>query len=277
VAKKTKGRAAVEARSKKLERLVVEYVPVSSVSPNTYNPNRQSDHDFDLLKKSIDSDGFTQPVIVLRSSNQIVDGEHRWRAARDLGYEEIPVVFVDMTAEQMRVATLRHNRARGEEDIELSAQVLRDLRELGALEWAQDSLMLSDEEVNRLIEDVDVPEALSGDEYGEAWEPEQNRAGQNSEALVSEQRGGTTISSASSAEAIEQQRERERQIAEAKTEEEREKIRTESRVHRINLTFSGDEAELIGRVLRDRPAVRLAQIARLWEQHDLDKTYGLEG
>ena len=31
--------------------------------------------------------------------------------------------------------------------------VLRDLRELGALDWAQDSLMLDDSEMNRLLDD----------------------------------------------------------------------------------------------------------------------------
>ena len=41
---------------------------------------------------------------------------------------EVPVVFVDMTREQMRVSTLRHNRARGSEDIDKSADVLKDLR-----------------------------------------------------------------------------------------------------------------------------------------------------
>ena len=48
MAKKDKGRAAVEKKAARLEKLTVESVPASSVSPNTYNPNRQSDHD-DLL------------------------------------------------------------------------------------------------------------------------------------------------------------------------------------------------------------------------------------
>jgi hypothetical protein len=166
-----KGKAKVEKLNNKLERLVIEYAPIDSIHNNSYNPNRQSDHDFQLLLASIREDGFTQPIIVQRASREIVDGEHRWRAARELGYTEIPIVLTDMTPEQMRIATLRHNRARGSEDVELSVQVLRDLEKLGALDWAQDSLLLDDVELNRLLEDIPVPEALMAEAFTEAWEP----------------------------------------------------------------------------------------------------------
>ena len=80
---------------------------------------------------------------------------------------EIPVVFVDMSVEQMRIATLRHNKARGSHDIELEAAVLRDLQQLGAIEWAQDSLMLDDVELDRLLNDVAAPNELHSENYSE--------------------------------------------------------------------------------------------------------------
>ena len=55
---RTKGKAAVEKKNVKLEKLVIEYVSVDDIKPNSYNPNRQSAHDFDLLKKSMSEDGF---------------------------------------------------------------------------------------------------------------------------------------------------------------------------------------------------------------------------
>jgi ParB-like chromosome segregation protein Spo0J len=144
-ARQPKGKAAVEKKFSNLETLHVEYVPVSAVQPNSYNPNRQSEHDFELLIRSMTDDGFTQPIIVQRATGQIVDGEHRWTGAivteglkrrgldltpsniarlredrlavmTEISDHQIPVVYVDMTAEQMRVATLRHNRARGSAD-----------------------------------------------------------------------------------------------------------------------------------------------------------------
>ena len=85
--------------------------------------------------------------------------------------KEIPVVFVDMTPEQMRIATLRHNRARGSEDVELSIKILQDLRELGALEHAIDSLQITDRELKVLIDDLPAPEQMAADEFSKAWIP----------------------------------------------------------------------------------------------------------
>lgn len=137
-----------------LERLIVTMEPIESIQPNDYNSNRQSDRDFELLCRSIEEDGFTQPIIVHRESRQIVDGEHRWRALQSLGKTIAPVVFVDFTPEQRMISTLRHNRARGNENINMASDVLRQLQQLGALEGAADSLMLDDVELRIMLEDI---------------------------------------------------------------------------------------------------------------------------
>lgn len=267
MAKQPKGAALIEKTNKSLEVLKIEYVDVGILNPNSYNPNRQSEHEFELLCRSITEDGFTQPVIVMREGNVIVDGEHRWRAARHLGYEQIPVVFVDMTPEQMRISTLRHNRARGSEDVDLVANVLRDLRDLGALDWAQDSLMLDDIEVQRLIEEIPAPEALAGDEFGNAWEPttQLNDADGNSVLNVegSTSTDGKTTSAMTPA-AADKLRETEKKIEAAKTEEERQSLKRESAIYRFTLVFSGQEGRLVKKVLGNKPAVKIVELCRLW-------------
>jgi ParB/RepB/Spo0J family partition protein len=258
MARNVKGQAKVEKKNKVLKELNVEYINPKDIKPNDYNPNRQSEHDFNLLLKSMEEDGFTQPIVVQKSTRQIVDGEHRWRAAQHLGHAKIPVVFVDMTKEQMRIATLRHNRARGSEDIELSAQVLRDLQELGALDWAQDSLQLSDIEMNKLIEDVSAPDALADEEYSAGWVPDDiddpAAEAENTQQTVKDDGQGNTMSTAMSAKAVEAQRHREKAIAEAKTEEEKQMARKESALYRLYLTFAGDQADLVKGVLGESPA-----------------------
>ncbi len=112
-----KGRKALESRASRLGALTVEYLAINAVRPNSYNPNRQSKDDFELLSRSIDEDGFNQPIVVRKETMEIVDGEHRWRCAREKGFTQIPCVLVSMTDQQMRVSTLRHNRARGSEDL----------------------------------------------------------------------------------------------------------------------------------------------------------------
>ena len=83
----------------------------------------------------MEEDGFTQPIVAAKSSTpardgsegfKIVDGEHRWRAANTLGFDEVPVAVVPMSEEQAKIATLRHNRARGSEDVASIADRLAD-------------------------------------------------------------------------------------------------------------------------------------------------------
>lgn len=128
------------------------YVDVDAIHPNEYNPNRQSDHDFELLCKSIEEDGFTQPIIVQIKDNEIVDGEHRWRAMKALGHKQVPVIYTTMSRQQQLIATLRHNRARGNENLNMAADVLKELSDSGDLEHAADSLMLDKLDLEIMLE-----------------------------------------------------------------------------------------------------------------------------
>lgn len=162
-----------------LQRLDIHWVPVSDLVPNEYNPNRQSEDEFKLLKQSITEDGFTQPILVRETDHVIIDGYHRWKAASELGYTEVPVVYTDMSEAQRRIATIRHNRARGNEDMELMSAMMKDFEKLGALDWAADSLDLSDEEIERLMKYGDtVLDHFPAKEPSVAWQPEQTRPGQ---------------------------------------------------------------------------------------------------
>lgn len=268
-----KGAAEIQKKNAKLETMAIEYVGVDAIKPNSYNPNRQSEHDFKLLLKSMDEDGFTQPVVCVRITAEhlaedprladqgyaagdtvIVDGEHRWRAGAQLGYSSIPVVFTPMTLAQARIATLRHNRARGSEDMEMSVEVLRDLQELGAIDWAQDSLMLSDEELNRLIEDIPAPEALAGEEFSTSWEPA--KGGQDAEAELSDRRSSSTPA------AVEAQREAEKRMAQARTEEERQAVRRDLNVYRFALTYADEEAKIVKAIIGHSPAQAILDLCR---------------
>ncbi|HUV09222.1 MAG TPA: ParB/RepB/Spo0J family partition protein [Spirochaetia bacterium] len=169
VSKRLQSRPDGEGQS--LKELKVEYLPLDALKANEYNANRQSDHEFELLLRSIKEDGFTQPVLAMMDGT-IIDGEHRWRAAHALNMETIPVVRIDMTEAQRRIATLRHNMARGSHDIELVGNIVKDLEQLGAINWAQDALMLDDKELDRLLKDIQAPEELGKDQdWSEAWEP----------------------------------------------------------------------------------------------------------
>lgn len=55
-----------EKQIKTLNQLKVDYISPKDLFRNDYNPNRQSKKEFELLKKSITEDGFTQPIIANR-------------------------------------------------------------------------------------------------------------------------------------------------------------------------------------------------------------------
>jgi ParB-like chromosome segregation protein Spo0J len=288
-----KGQAVIEKKNAALERLAIEYVPIGSIHPNTYNPNRQTEHEFTMLLRSILEDGFTQPVLVAQCDQGhecegvIVDGEHRWRAMQVLasirayaasigklageladaeweqgrtypmpGDTDIAVVKLPMGEAQAKIATLRHNRARGSEDIELATDVLRDLERLGALEWAADSLDLSDDELNRLLADIPAPEALAGEEFTEAWQPatgtDEGARGQVTPSLYAD-------STDAGADAARRNHER---LAAAKTDQDRQAVLASKDVFRLSLTFSGDEAAVVRKGLGDRPAVTIIEWCR---------------
>ena len=252
-----KGKKSIAKKFETLKALAIEYVAIDSVNPNNYNPNRQSEHDFELLLRSMEEDGFTQPIIVLKENRVIVDGEHRWRAAAALGLEEIPVVFTDMTPEQAKISTLRHNRARGSEDLDLTANIIKDLEQLGALEWAQDSLMLDNTEIEKLLEDIKAPEAHAAEEYSESWD-----VGSDETLERPEEGPDGTKRSSVTPDALEKIRAAEVKAKEAKTVEERSQARKEAKVYRLSLVFAGDEADIVRDVLGDNAAQTVLDLCK---------------
>lgn len=78
------------------DRSYVTEIEADKLLPNLYQPR----HDFDQekmneLKESIKAHGIIQPIIVRESTNgyEIVAGERRLRAAKEIGMEKVPVII----------------------------------------------------------------------------------------------------------------------------------------------------------------------------------------
>ena len=115
-----------------MKRIAIDYLKIGDLNLNEYNPNRHTAVSFDLLLKSIEVFGFTQPIVVHKQTRRIIDGEHRYRVASILDYEEVPVVLLDLDELQMRYATILHNRGRGSEDKELLQKLYEDIKKRGS-------------------------------------------------------------------------------------------------------------------------------------------------
>jgi DNA modification methylase len=93
------------------------------------NPRRISQERLEQLKHALIADRsmlFARPLICLLDGT-VIAGNMRLRAARELGWDTIPVVFVDLSRDVARVWALRDNNAYGEWDEPKLAEILGDL------------------------------------------------------------------------------------------------------------------------------------------------------
>lgn len=86
---------------------------ISEIEPNREQPRKYfSDEAITALAESIREHGMLQPILVRPLSSggyQIVAGERRWRAARMLGMDEIPVNIRELSdAETMQIAIIEN-------------------------------------------------------------------------------------------------------------------------------------------------------------------------
>ncbi|WP_018600977.1 ParB/RepB/Spo0J family partition protein [Mycobacterium sp. 155] len=161
----------------------VLWVDAETVHGNAYNPNSVAPPEMRLLERSIEADGFTQPIVTWRAAAaeglEVVDGFHRHlvgkgkAVARRLhGRLPVTVANADRTDLPDRMAsTIRHNRARGEHRVEGMSEIVVELARRGKTdEWIGTELGMDADEVRRLRQVGGIAEMFADDEFSEAWE-----------------------------------------------------------------------------------------------------------
>ena len=108
------------------------WLKCEALMPNPWNPNRMNSEQFKKLKSEIQSRGMILPLVVRpldseKKKFQIIDGEHRWKIARELKLKSLPCIVVSLDDIQAQIKTLQLNRLRGEDDPLLLARLLREL------------------------------------------------------------------------------------------------------------------------------------------------------
>lgn len=158
----------------------VEWVHRDRLSSNDWNPNHQAPPEHRLLKTSILENGWTQPIVVREHDDgerlEIVDGYHRWLIAADKKVSEltgglVPIVRLPQCAADLaRLATVRHNRARGTHHVLGMADIVADLMELGmSPEEIGTRLEMDDEEVDRLADRGIMTKRGAAASFGNGW------------------------------------------------------------------------------------------------------------
>lgn len=149
-------------------------IDIELVQSNDYNPNAVAPPEMKLLKKSIEEDGYTQPIVAYIQGGKyiIVDGFHRYRCAKEFfDLKKIPVVVIDKPIENRMASTIRHNRARGTHAIKGMSNIVMELTKAG---WENsqicDHLGMELEEVIRLKQITGLKEAFANHEFSKSWE-----------------------------------------------------------------------------------------------------------
>lgn len=160
----------------------VLWVKNNVVMANDYNPNNVAPPEMELLKWSILSDGYTQPIVTMGLGNnyEVIDGFHRNRVGKEIpevtqrvmGYLPVTVIRADRTERGDRIAaTIRHNRARGKHTIDGMSEIIIELKRRN---WSDKKigkeLGMEPEEVLRLAQITGLREMFKDLQFSAAWE-----------------------------------------------------------------------------------------------------------
>lgn len=179
-------RAAIHEASPFVDEPVdfVRWIKSDLVEANDYNPNSVAPPEMELLRLSIEADGYTQPIVANLESDGfvVVDGFHRNRVGKECpsiservrGY--LPVVQIKQTQaerENRMAATIRHNRARGKHRVESMSEIVIELKRRN---WSDNKISkelgMDADEVLRLAQIAGLAEAFADQDFSQAWEAE---------------------------------------------------------------------------------------------------------
>jgi len=162
---------------------LVLWVKNETVHANGYNPNSVAPPEMELLRLSIEADGYTQPIVSMLedglTTREVIDGYHRNRVGKECadiqvrvhGY--LPVVTINEECKGINdrmASTIRHNRARGKHKIDAMSEIVMDLKKRN---WSNEkiskNLGMDSDEVLRLSQIGGLSELFSDKDFSKSW------------------------------------------------------------------------------------------------------------
>lgn len=144
----------------------VREVSVDLLKPYERNTKIHGEEQIEKLCRSIQEFGFISPILIDRSRN-VIAGHGRLMAAKQLGMQKVPCLYVEgLTEDQRRAYIIADNRLNefSEWNLELVAE------EFGSLQFESADFSFLGFQLDEPEEDEDEPEEESGEkEKGTAW------------------------------------------------------------------------------------------------------------
>lgn len=143
----------------------IHKVPINSLISPEWNPRQITDEELTKLETSLKEFGYIEPIIVNDVNNHIVGGNQRCKALKQLGYDEVDVVYVhieDLAKE--KACNVALNKISGDWDNDKLQVVLEEI-ELSPFDISLtgfDEIELTEMEIT-----TDEPLELVEDDYNE--------------------------------------------------------------------------------------------------------------
>src|SRR4051812_6744984 len=93
---------------------------LDEITPATYNPRvelKPGDPDFEKLKASIQEFGLVDPLVINKTTGNLVGGHQRLAVMRHLKYEEADVSIVELDPAREKALNLALNKVQGDWDL----------------------------------------------------------------------------------------------------------------------------------------------------------------
>ena len=107
----------------------LETKKLSQLIHATYNPRKDlqpMDEEYQKIKRSIEEFGYVEPIIV-NSDNTIIGGHQRAKVLKNLGYDEVEVIVIDLDKTKEKALNVALNKISGEWDFEKLSVLLADI------------------------------------------------------------------------------------------------------------------------------------------------------
>jgi hypothetical protein len=133
---------------------------INKISPYPNNP-RVNARSIEEVKKSIEANGYNQPILV-DQNNVICVGHTRWLALKELDYTEIEVIKKDMTEAEFLRYLMADNKTneRSEWDLDILEEVMDLYVELGG---KASGTGFTDSEFDALMDSSDIDDLVGDD------------------------------------------------------------------------------------------------------------------
>jgi len=117
----------------------IKQIEISKIKPNSYNPNRMTEEKYKELVEEIKHLGRIPKPLIIDTNYIIIDGEHTYKASKELKLKEAPCEIVEVDDFEKRRLTYKYNQ-HGEHDPVLLGTMFKqmiDLKKISQLELSK--------------------------------------------------------------------------------------------------------------------------------------------